>query len=178
MMKPVRRGTIVAALLLTLIHPAAAANLTARMQQATPQGPGDPLGTITITTSDEGTLFRLSLRRLPPGQHGFHVHEDGECGPTLNNGIRIPAGAAGRIWDPELTGKHAGPAGEGYLGDLPIIEAGADGTVSQTLTAPRIKDIDKLAGRALVIQSGGDTYRDEPVRDGGGGLRLACGVIQ
>jgi Cu-Zn family superoxide dismutase len=178
MMRLLRRGLIVAVCVLTLAPHARAADLTADIQRATSKGPGESLGSVTVSGSDAGARFRLALHGLPPGQHGFHVHENGECGPTLMNGVRIPAGAAGEDWDPDLTGKHAGPTGDGRLGDLPVIEVGADGTATQTLTAPRIKDIERLRGRSLVIQTGGDNYSDDPIPGGGGGLRLACGALQ
>jgi len=158
--------------------PASVGGLTVKMRKATPSGPGDALGTIGITASDAGAEFKPKLRGLPPGRHGFHVHEDTECGPIFMNGVRIPAGAAGGHWDPEHSGKHAGPMGNGHLGDLPLIDVGTDGTAAQTLTAPRIKDIQPLKGRALVIDAGGDTYSDDPSSQGGGGLRIACGSIE
>ena len=33
-----------------------------------------------------------------------------------------------------------------------------------------------LKGKALIVHAGGDTYRDEPPL-GGGGARVACGVV-
>jgi Cu-Zn family superoxide dismutase len=53
-----------------------------------------------------------------------------------------------------------------------------DGTARQGLTAPRIRDLDAVKGHALIIQAGGDNYRDEPSPDGGGGGRIACGILQ
>jgi len=59
-----------------------------------------------------------------------------------------------------------------------VIEVGAGGTAKQVLTAPRIRDIEVLKKHALIIQIGGDNYSDSPARDGGGGGRFACGVIE
>jgi Cu-Zn family superoxide dismutase len=166
-------------LMLTVIAlPARAADITVTMKKATQDGTGDPLGTVTISSSEVGATFELDLHGLPPGTHGFHVHENDNCGPTLLGGVRIPAGAAGDHFDPANTGKHAGPLGDGHLGDLPVIEVGAGGTAKQVLTAPRIRDIEVLKKHALIIQIGGDNYSDSPARDGGGGGRFACGVIE
>jgi Cu-Zn family superoxide dismutase len=151
--------------------------LHATMARATQDGTGAPLGTITVTMTPDGAVFKLDLKDLPPGPHGFHVHENGECGPTMLNGVRIPAGAAGGHWDPEHTSRHEGPTGTGHLGDLPVLDVGADGTATQSLTAPRIKDLDALKRRALIIHSGGDNYSDVPSPLGGGGARFACGVL-
>jgi superoxide dismutase, Cu-Zn family len=158
--------------------PASAANLTAAMHKATQDGTGEDLGTITVAASDAGATFKLDLHGLPPGPHGFHVHENGSCGPTNMNGVRIPGGAAGGHLDPDRTGKHEGPGGAGHLGDLPVLDAAANGTATQTLTAPRIKDIEALKGHALVIHAGGDTFSDSPNVLGGGGGRFACGVME
>jgi superoxide dismutase, Cu-Zn family len=158
--------------------PAMAADVTVTMRKVTQDGTSDTLGTIIVSGTEGGTNFTMHLHGLPPGPHGFHLHENANCGPTLMNGIRIPGGAAGEILDPDFTGKHEGPTGEGHLGDLPVLDVQPDGTATQTLAAPRLKDVEALKGRALIIQVGGDNYKDTPMRDGGGGGRLACGVVQ
>jgi Cu-Zn family superoxide dismutase len=156
-----------------------AADLTVTMRKATQNGTSDALGTVTITVdAATGASFKLNLHGLPPGPHGFHVHENANCGPTMLFGVRIPAGAAGDHLDPDFTGQHQGPMGQGHLGDLPVLVAAADGTATQTLVAPRIKNPDILKGHALIIHIGGDTYSDTPARDGGGGGRLACGLVE
>lgn len=163
---------------MALALPALAEELTVKMAKVTQDGTGEPVGTVTISETDGGASFKLALHGLQPGQHGFHVHENGNCGPTLLNGVRIPAGAAGGHLDPEHVGKHEGPVGEGHLGDLPAVEVEANGTVNQTLVAPRIKDIATLRGHALVIHIGGDNYKDTPTALGGGGGRFACGIVE
>jgi len=45
-----------------------------------------------------------------------------------------------------------------------------------TLLAPRLKLAD-VQGRAIMVHAGGDNYSDEPQPLGGGGERIACGVI-
>jgi Cu-Zn family superoxide dismutase len=84
------------------------------------------------------------LHDLPPGPHGFHVHQNDSCQPTVTNGVRIPAGAAGGHRDPEATGKHAGPLGDGHKGDPLVLVAAANGTAVQTMTAPQIMSVDEL----------------------------------
>jgi len=123
-------------------------------------------------------VFKLNLKGLPPGPHGFHVHENGSCGLTIANGIPVPAGAAGGHWDSGHNAKHEGPLGQGHIGDLPVLEAAADGAAAASLTAPRIKDLEALRGHALVIHAGGDNFSDQPAPLGGGGARIACGVIK
>jgi superoxide dismutase, Cu-Zn family len=148
------------------------------MRRATPSGPGEAFGTVTIADSAQGAVIKTDLKGLPPGEHGFHVHENGSCEPTTVNGQTVPAGAAGGHFDPQHTGMHAGPEGHGHLGDLPVLQVAANGVAAETLTAPHITDVNALRGKAVMIHAGGDNYSDQPVPLGGGGARLACGVLQ
>ncbi len=157
---------------------AAATELRAEIHRATPSGPGEAVGTVTIADSAQGAVIKTDLKGLPPGPHGFHVHEHNSCEPATANSHAVPAGAAGGHFDPEHTGKHAGPYGEGHLGDLPVLEVAANGSATETLTAPRIKDVSMLRGKAVMIHAGGDNYSDQPEPLGGGGARIACGVLQ
>ncbi len=179
-MKYPTRTALCVSLLATIAMalPARADDLTVVMNKVTQSGTGDAVGTIVIASTEAGATFKLDLHGLPPGQHGFHVHENDNCSPIFINGVRIPGGAAGNHFDPDRTYKHLGPEGEGHLGDLPLIVVAPDGTATQTLTAPRIKDVEVLKQRSLIIQAGGDTYTDVPNRGGSVGVRVACGVIQ
>lgn len=158
--------------------PVWAADLKATMDRATPTGPGESLGTIVVSQGASGSEFKIDLHGLPPGPHGFHVHANGSCAPSTNNGAVVAAGGAGGHFDPDHTGHHEGPMKEGHLGDLPVLTAAADGTAKTTLAAPRLKEISVLKGHALMIHVGGDNYSDEPAPLGGGGARIACGVLQ
>ena len=175
----IRIGTALTAIigLLAVTQVAAAADMRADMNRTTQAGPGEPVGDIVVAPGAGGTVLKLNLRGLPPGPHGFHVHENGACGPTTANGNPVPAGAAGGHWDTDHTGRHEGPHGQGHNGDLPVLDVATDGTATQSLTAPRIKDASQLKGHALVIHAGGDNYSDQPAALGGGGGRIACGVI-
>ncbi len=160
-----------------LAGPALAASLHAQMALATASGPGGDVGFIDVADGPGGATFSLHLHGLPPGPHGFHLHENSSCAAALSKeGAMTPAGAAGGHLDPAATGMHMGPNGAGHLGDLPLIVVSTDGTVSGTVTGPRLKDVSTLKGRTLMIHAGGDTYSDTPPR-GGGGARIACGVL-
>ena len=130
---------------------------------------GAELGTVTVEEEPGGGVrFTPDLDGiLPAGGHGFHLHENPNCG---DGGL-----AAGGHYDPENTGVHAGPYGDGHLGALPRLESD-DGRVTAAVVAPRLT-IDDVFGRALVIHEGGDNYSDVPLPNGGGGPRMACGVI-
>jgi Cu-Zn family superoxide dismutase len=123
-----------------------------------------------------GLLIVPDLHGLSPGQHGFHVHQHPDCGPKTSQGKVVPGGAAGGHYDPQDTGRHAGPVGNGHLGDLPVLLADGDGNATMAMFAPRL-EVPDLVGRALMVHEGGDNYSDEPKPLGGGGARVACGVM-
>ena len=90
----------------------------------------------------------------------------------------MPGLAAGGHFDPQQTGNHMGPfSNEGHLGDLPGLFVADDGTATLEILAPRIAVAD-VAGRALIIHGGSDNFSDAPTPLGGGGARIACGVIE
>jgi Cu-Zn family superoxide dismutase len=158
--------------------PALADSVRTDLALATPTGPGAVIGTAVISDGPSGAVIALDLHGLPAGPHGLHLHQNGSCQPaTAADGTITPAGAAGGHLDPAMTGHHMGPLGAGHLGDLPLVEVGADGVAKTTLTAPHVTSVSALKGRTLMLHAGGDNYTDTPPL-GGGGKRLACGVLQ
>lgn len=135
-------------------------------------------GDIVISETPYGLLFSPALSGLPAGLHGFHVHENGSCDPGQKDGKAVAALAAGGHWDPTKAARHAGPYGDGHMGDLPALYVGADGKASYPVLAPRLHGLDSLRGHALMLHAGGDNHDDHPMPLGGGGARLACGVIK
>ena len=140
-------------------------------------GIGAPIGEVTMRDSPEGLVLQPNLHDLPPGPHGFHFHEKADCRPSVKDGKKLAAGMSGEHFDPEKTGKHLGPTGSGHKGDLPVLRVDNDGTVDAPLTAPRLK-VSEIRNLALVIHVDGDNYSDAPKALGGGGDRIACGVLQ
>jgi Cu-Zn family superoxide dismutase len=142
------------------------------------KGVGASIGTVTIKAgANRGVTFVPDLKGLPPGMHGFHVHEFANCGAKEKDGKLEPGEMAGGHLDAKKTGKHAGPTGLGHEGDLPPLQVSAAGTATGTVTAPRL-ELKDLAGKSLMIHQGGDNGSDQPKPNGGGGTRIACGVIE
>jgi Cu-Zn family superoxide dismutase len=167
-----------AAAVMALTVPAAAAEATAEIYAVSAEGIGEEIGTMELADSADGLVIETDLRDLPPGPHGFHLHTHGSCEPAHNDqGQMTAALGAGGHYDPDNTGRHAGPEGDGHKGDLPVLEVAADGSAAVTLKAPRLTVAD-ARGRALMIHAGGDNYSDEPKPLGGGGARIACGVVE
>ncbi len=155
---------------------ALSAEITVPLNAAEKQGDGAALGTVRIVETAYGLAFYPDLKGLPPGLHGFHVHEKASCAPTEANGAVVPAGAAGGHLDPNATKKHGEPWGDGHLGDLPPLYVGADGTATAPVLGPRLK-LSDVKNHALMVHAGGDNHADHPAPLGGGGARMACGVI-
>lgn len=147
------------------------------MNMVNEKGVGAAIGTVAVSDSKFGLVLVPSLRGLPPGVHGFHVHENPSCEPKEQDGKMVAALAAGGHLDPDRTKKHGAPWGDGHLGDLPALYVDAAGNASQPVLAPRLKVAD-LAGRSLMVHAGGDNYADSPAPLGGGGMRVACGVVK
>jgi Cu-Zn family superoxide dismutase len=153
-----------------------AEELSVTMNLLTPEGVGRNIGTVTVTDSKYGAVFTPMLEGLTPGLHGFHVHQNPSCAPAEKDGKMVPGLAAGGHYDPQSTGMHEAPFGNGHLGDLPGLYVDADGKATHPVLAPRLK-LSDLQGRSLMIHAGGDNYADIPNKLGGGGARVACGVF-
>jgi Cu-Zn family superoxide dismutase len=156
---------------------AASADMVVQMNLVDANGVAADVGTITISESKFGLVFTPALRGLPAGLHGFHVHQNPSCAPADKDGKSVPALAAGGHLDPAGTNRHGEPWGDGHLGDLPPLYIAADGTATQPVLGPRLKAAD-VAGRSLMVHVGGDNHADHPAPLGGGGARMACGVVK
>ncbi len=169
-------GFIAAMLLTTIPTVGGAAGMTVDMYHISHEGTETKIGVMKIEGTSYGTLFTPNMSGLTPGLHGFHVHAVGDCRPLEKNGRKVAGLAAGGHYDPGKTKAHKGPYSDGHLGDLPALYVDASGTAVHPVLAPRLKPTD-LAGRSLVIKGGGDNYADAPKPEGGGGARVACGVV-
>ena len=159
---------------LALASSALAEPVTAKINAISPEGVGAEIGKATFADGKDGLAISIEAKGLSAGEHGVHVHEKGDCAAGEKDGKKVAGLAAGPHFDPDKAAKHAGPHGAGHKGDLPkLAVSGAD--VKATLVAPRLKLAD-VAGRALIIHEGGDTYSDTPEL-GGGKARIACAVI-
>jgi len=139
-------------------------------------GAGQPVGSVTIMETNYGLVFTPTLEGLPPGVHGFHVHENRSCQPQQKDGQPVAGLAAGGHYDPSATKRHGTPWGDGHLGDLPGLVVDQAGRSSYPVLAPRLK-LQDVKSRSLMIHMGGDNHSDHPQPLGGGGARMACGVI-
>jgi len=128
-------------------------------------------GTVWFSQDGPQVFLRGRITGLTANQeHGFHVHEKGDC--SSGDGT-----SAGGHLNPN--GKpHGPPSGEHHAGDLPSVKADANGAatvrmrVAGTLLGGGAAD---LAGKALIVHVAPDDYATQPT--GNSGARIACGVI-
>jgi superoxide dismutase, Cu-Zn family len=170
-------GFLTGCVLLAATARAAVATAEATVNSISAAGLGARLGTVTFTDTTGGLLITPKLSGLPPGGHGLHIHEKGDCGPGMNQGKSAAGFAAGGHYDPGHTKKHLGPfSTAGHRGDLPVLVVDSRGDATEAVTAPHLT-VQQIRGRSIMIHAGGDNYSDTPAPLGGGGARIACGVI-
>jgi superoxide dismutase, Cu-Zn family len=155
-----------------------AASKTVFMNLIEPNSVGKEIGTLRLSDTEVGLQIIPDLADLPPGEHGFHLHVNPNCGPGNGPDGQPAAGlAAGGHYDPADTAKHLGPHGDGHKGDLPVLIVDASGKATKAVVAPRLK-VSDVENHTVMIHAGGDNYSDQPAPVGGGGPRIACGVVK
>ena len=138
-----------------------------------------PAGTVTVSETRYGLVFTPQPDGIKPGLHGFHIHEQPSCAAGEKDGKTVLGLGAGGHWDPHETNRHGQPwEDDTHLGNLPALHAGNDGKATLLVLAPRLKTLDEIKGHSLIIHVGGDNYAEHPAPPGGGGARLACGIIK
>ena len=168
----------IVSLVLAVPSVALAATATVEVNKIDANGVGASIGTLTLEDTGGGLKITPKLTGLPPGAHGFHVHANADCGPGEQNGQKVAGLAAGGHFDPAKTGKHLGPISTaGHKGDMPVLTVNADGTATASGVAPHLSVAD-AKGHTIIIHAGGDNFSDQPAPLGGGGARIACGIVK
>lgn len=145
--------------------PAALARLEARSgSQAS--------GLVKFHAAGDKVRVEAEVAGLTPGEHGFHIHEVGDCSApdaTSAKGHFNPAGAPHG---------HPGHAPH-HAGDMPNLVADASGKAHLTYELSGVtlgEGGNGILGRSVVVHASADDYRSQPA--GNSGARIACGVIQ
>ncbi|MGE3160674.1 MAG: superoxide dismutase family protein [Burkholderiales bacterium] len=129
-------------------------------------------GTAYFQQVGERVRVQATVTGLRPGQeHGFHVHEVGDCGDD--------AAAAKGHFNPYGKPHAHFSARERHAGDLPALKADASGRahLDEQLEGLAVAAGPAgIVGRALVVHAEPDDYRTQPHGRSGG--RIACGVIR
>lgn len=146
-----------------------------RMARATlaPTEGNDAEGTVAFTKTEDGILVEASVSGLSEGEHGIHIHENGDCSAP-------DASSAGGHFNPQDT-PHGAPTNEPsqrHVGDLGNLEANAEGMAEYSRTDSLIAfdGPNSIIGKAVIVHQGADDFTSQP--SGNAGPRVACGVIQ
>jgi superoxide dismutase, Cu-Zn family len=127
------------------------------------------VGEATFEDTGKGGVhvFAIVHGLKPNSEHGFHIHEAGDCSAP-------DAMSAKGHFNP--AGKPHGPAsGEHHAGDLPALKADAKG-VAKFDGAVGGVSVASILNRGLIVHADPDDYKTQPT--GNSGARVACGVIQ
>ncbi|HYF58699.1 MAG TPA: superoxide dismutase family protein [Burkholderiaceae bacterium] len=129
-------------------------------------------GSVRFEQHGDHVMVVARVTGLRPGQeHGFHVHEKGDCSSA-------DFMSAGGHYNPG--GKpHGHPkGGDRHAGDLPNLRADASGTAEARFEAHGLSvgsGAADVVGRAVVVHANPDDYASQPAGNSGG--RIACAVI-
>ncbi len=135
------------------------------------------VGTVTFNATPSGMVHIIvEMSDLPPGPHGFHIHETGECDPE--GGFESAGGHYAGDMEHGV-GSENGP----HPGDLPNVHVSENGVLKVEFFTDRVSlgeggenpliDDD---GSAVMVHAAADDYESQP--SGEAGERLACGVIE
>lgn len=127
-------------------------------------------GKVSFTESNGRLRVEAQVSGLTPGEHGFHVHEAGDCSAP-------DASSAKGHFNPmaKAHGHHASM--ERHGGDMPNLVANAAGEArySAEIEGLSLNGASGVLGRSVVIHADPDDYKSQPA--GNSGKRVACGVI-
>ena len=130
-------------------------------------------GRVTFTQQGERVRVTAQLSGLKPNaEHGFHVHEKGDC----SSGDGMSAGGHFNPASRPHGNYHVG--GERHAGDLPNVKSDGSGNATATFETTGItigSGAADIVGKGLIVHRDPDDYKSQPA--GNAGPRLACAVI-
>ena len=130
-------------------------------------------GEVTFEQSGGKVRVIANVIGLKPGQeHGFHVHEAGDCSSGDGMSTKGHFNPHGKPH-----GHFGGP--ERHAGDLPALRADKGGRAKLDAELDIITVAPgpaSVVGRGLIVHADPDDYRTQPT--GNAGARIACGVIK
>lgn len=127
-------------------------------------------GKIVFTQVNGGIKVFVDLTGVPPGKHGFHIHEYGVCKGNFES--------AGGHFDP-FDAKHGAPEDkERHVGDLGNLTADKKGRVNTSFVDDRLsfEGSASILHKSVVIHKDPDDFKTQPTGDAGD--RIACGIIK
>lgn len=149
----------------TALKPEALASATLMARSGSQVG-----GQVEFYAAADALRVEARFNGLPAGEHGFHIHEVGDCSAP------DAASAKGHFNPTAMEHGHYLGAPH-HAGDLPNLKADAGGEASATFTlaGAALAGPNGIIGRALVVHADPDDYKSQPA--GNSGKRIACGII-
>ena len=152
---------------------AAIAHIKPAKAAATQPSWGQPTGTVAFYKVGDKVKVVADLTGLPPGKHGFHIHEKGDMSaPDLmsTGGHFNPTGHA-----------HGGPTTSPvHAGDFGNINADANGAAHLELTVSDLSigtgEKNDIIGKPVIVHAKPDDLSTQP--SGNAGARIAGGLIE
>ncbi|MES2355985.1 MAG: superoxide dismutase family protein [Pseudomonadota bacterium] len=129
-------------------------------------------GAVTFIQRGDKVHVEGNIAGLAPGQHGFHVHEKGDCSAP-------DATSAGSHFNPSSKQHGNIAGGERHGGDLGNLTADSNGnaTINVDIEGVSAKpgEANSVVGRGLIVHADPDDFKTQPT--GNSGKRLACAVV-
>lgn len=145
-------------------------NVTKAVAVLVPTDGNDVRGVVLFEKLEKGIRVVADIQNLTPGDHGFHVHEFGDCSAP-------DATSAGGHFNPGGH-DHGGPNSDvRHVGDLGNVTANESGVahLEHTDNMLSFSGENSVLGRGLIVHEVHDDLTSQPT--GAAGARVACGVI-
>ncbi len=157
--------------LVALAGCASSAKKPMAMAMLAPTSGSTAQGMVHFTQSADGSVeVQVDLTGVPPGVHGFHIHDKGDCGDNGN--------AAGGHFNPGGTPHGAPDAAQHHAGDFGNVTANEKGEVHTKFTTHSVTvdaGPNSVLGHAVILHGNADDLTTQP--SGNAGPRIACGVV-
>jgi Cu-Zn family superoxide dismutase len=130
-------------------------------------------GTVTFVEAGARVRVNAVVVGLKPGsEHGFHVHEAGDC--SSGDGMSTKG-----HFNPHGKPHAHFSTAERHVGDMPSLKADTNGRAEANFELDVMTVSPgpaSVVGRGLIVHADPDDYRTQPT--GNAGARIACAVIQ
>lgn len=126
-------------------------------------------GKVVFTQVTDGVKVFIDLRNVPPGEHGFHVHEYANCSGDFEE--------AGGHFNPG-DNTHGKPGPNSHAGDLGNIKADKNGKINTSFTTKSLsfEGPTSLLNKSIIVHEKPDDFKTQPTGDAG--KRIGCGIIK
>jgi len=139
--------------------------------QLSPTQGNTAVGRVVFTQSGSKVTVKVDVQGLKPNaEHGFHVHEKGDC--SSGDGM-----STGGHFNPTSSSHGAHGQGAHHSGDLPALKADANGHAKITFASSTISidgGASSILDKGLIVHRDPDDYKTQPT--GNSGPRIACAV--